>query len=200
MTRRGMSLVEVLVGLVLLGMVATLGFSSLHLVGQASQVTAADLAVTGAVQDLLRLRLAGVLPLVASGTAGRPAILFEGQPERMAFVAELPRRFGLAGPAVVELRAQEEGLRLFWRPLSGDAAGEGQAGRVLMDRIAGLRLRYFGSPRPADAAVWRESWSDASALPGAIEVSVQFHEQDARRWPPFVVVPRLAGRTGGAAE
>jgi general secretion pathway protein J len=195
-----MTLVETLLGLVVVGMVMALGLATLNLVGRAGQGAAAEPAALLTIQDLLRLRLLGAMPLVGEGPVGRPAILFEGQAERMAFAAELPARFGVPGPAVVELRRQGEDLRLLWRPVSGAASGEGAAGRLLLAHVAGLRLRYFGAPRPAEDITWRESWTDAAVLPAAIDITVLFHEGDSRRWPPLVVAPRLAGPRGGTME
>ncbi|MBO1075012.1 type II secretion system protein GspJ [Roseomonas marmotae] len=200
MSRPGMTLVETLLALVVTGLVMTIGLSSLHLVTRAGTAAAGDPAAMVTVQDLIRLRLLGTMPVVMEGQAGRPAVVFEGQGERMVFVAELPARFGVPGPALVELRRQEEGLRLLWRPLFGAAGGEGGAGRLLLDRVAALRLRYFGAPRSADVVGWRDNWSDAAALPAAIEMTVLFHEGDPRRWPPLVVAPRLAASREGSAE
>ncbi|MBB5693060.1 prepilin-type N-terminal cleavage/methylation domain-containing protein [Muricoccus pecuniae] len=192
-SRPGMTLVETLVGLVVLGLVAALGLSALGIVGRAGAAVVADHSAVAAAQDLLRLRLLGAMPLVGPGPAGRPAVLFEGGAERLAFVTELPARFGLGGPALVELRRDEEGVRLFWRGLGEVGSGEGAAGRLLLGGVAGLRLRYFGAPRASEEAAWREVWSDAARLPLAVEIGLAFPAEDARRWPPLVVAPRLAG-------
>jgi hypothetical protein len=195
-----MTLAETLVGLVLLGLVAALGLSALGLVGRAGASAGIDAGPVGAVQDLLRLRLLGAMPLVGEGRAGRPALLFEGNAGRVAFPAELPYRFGEAGPSLVELGSGEGTLRLSWRPVSATGGGEGAAGRVLLDGVASLRLRYFGAPRAAEPAMWRESWSDANALPSAIEVTVAFRDGDPRHWPPLIVAPRLARPPGALTE
>ncbi|MCR0983642.1 prepilin-type N-terminal cleavage/methylation domain-containing protein [Roseomonas populi] len=200
MTRPGMTLVETLVGLVVLGLVAALGLSTLNLIGQAGKVAAADQGALAAVQDLLRLRLVGAMPLIGIGPGGQPAVLFQGNPDRVAFVTELPARFGVAGPALVEVRREEEGLRLLWRPLTGHAGGEGLQGRLLIDRAAELRLRYFGTPRGPEAPAWRDLWSDAARLPAAIEMRVSFANDDTRRWPPMIVAPRLASLREERAE
>jgi hypothetical protein len=94
------------------------------------------------------------------------------------------------------LRQEGDAVVLRWRPLRGGAAaGEGATGRVLLEGVAALRLRYFGSPRPREEAAWREAWLDAAVLPAAVEVAIAFREGDARTWPPLVVAPRLAAST-----
>ena len=199
LARPGMTLAETLVGLVLLGLVAALGLSALGLVGRAAASAGADPGAVGAAQDLLRLRLSAALPSLGEGRRGQAALLFEGGPERLTFPAELPPRFGLPSPALLELRRAEGALRLFWRPLSAAPAtaqgGEGAAGRVLLDDVAALRLRYFGAPRPSEPVAWRESWSDAALLPTLVELTVEFRDDPpgaARQWPPLVVAPRFA--------
>jgi general secretion pathway protein J len=190
---RGATLFETLVGLVVLGLVATLGLSSLGLVGRAGAAAAADAGALAAVHDLLRLRVLSALPLASEGPSGQLAVLFEGEAERLAFVAPLPARFGTFGPALLELSVLDGALRLRWRPLAGAAGGEGAEGRVLLDGVAGLRLRYFGAPRPGDAPAWRNAWTDAGALPGAVELVLALKDGDPRRWPPLIVAPRRAG-------
>ena len=192
MTRPGLTLVETLVGLALLGLVSTLGLSALGLVGRAGSAAAVDATAVASAQDLLRLRLRAAVPVLAEGPGGRPVLLFEGGPERVAFVSELPPRFGVAGLALVELRREAGVLALRWRPLRGAADDEGAAGRALLDGAVALRLRYFGAPRGRDEPAWRESWTEAAALPAAVAVEVDFAEGDGRRWPGLVVAPRLA--------
>lgn len=192
MTAQGMTLVETLVGLALLGLVATLGISALGLVGRVGAAVSGDPFEIAAVQDLLRLRLISVMPVVTHGQNGRPAIAFEGEATRLRFVAELPQRFGLTSPALVELQQDGSALRLGWRPLSEQASGEGTVGRVLVPDIAGLSIRYFGDPRGRREAAWRSAWTDAAALPVAVEIAISFPPGDPRRWPMLLVAPRLA--------
>ena len=195
----GLTLVETLVGLVLLGLVMSLALSALGLVGRAGRVAAADRTELGLVQDLLRLRLLAALPIPEEGrNGGAAALIFEGRPEALAFVAELPPRFGLGGPALLGLRHEQGALLLSWRALPGGEAGEGgpegRSGRRLLEGVEALRLRYFGAPRPGEAALWRDTWSEAAVLPMAIELNLDFAAEDARRWTPLVVAPRLAHR------
>lgn len=198
MTRPGMTLVETLVGLALLGLVSALGLSTLRLVGRAGASASVDATSVASAQDLLRLRLRAAAPVLAEGPGGRPVMLFEGGPERVAFVAELPPRFGVAGLALVELHREAGILALRWRPLRGAAEGEGAAGRALLEGVAALRLRYFGAPDGREEPAWRRTWTEAAALPAAVAVEVEFVEGDGRRWPGLVVAPRLALLAGAS--
>ena len=199
MTRPGLTLVETLVGLALLGLVSALGLSTLGLVGRAGASASVDATSVALAQDLLRLRLRAAVPVLAEGPGGRPVLLFEGGPERVAFVAELPPRFGVAGLALVELRREAGALALQWRPLRGAAEGEGVSGRALLEGVAALRLRYFGAPRGREEPAWGRTWTEAAVLPAAVAVEVDFAEGDGRRWPGLVVAPRLAVPTGALA-
>jgi general secretion pathway protein J len=195
MSARGFTLVEALVGLALLGLLTALGFGALGLVARAGAAVAPDPMQVAAVQELLRLRLLGAMPVIGEGGAGRPAVLFEGGPARLRFVADLPPRFAVPGPALIELRheAGAEGvLILAWAPLGAAASGEGARGRVLLGGVARLALRYHGDPSGRDGATWRDRWEEAAVLPAAVQVALEFAPGDPRRWPPLLVAPRLA--------
>jgi hypothetical protein len=179
-------------------LVSVLGLSSLGLVGRAAGVAAVDATAVTLAQDLLRLRLHSAVPVVAEGPGGHPVLLFEGGPERVAFVAELPPRFGVAGLAIVELRREAGSLALAWRPLRGAAEGEGATGRALLEGVSALRIRYFGAPRGREEPAWRQVWTEAAVLPAAVAVEVEFGEGDGRRWPGLVVAPRMAIPVGAA--
>ncbi|MGG5811779.1 hypothetical protein [Falsiroseomonas sp. CW058] len=187
-----MSLVETLVGLVLLGLLAWIGLSALGLAGRAGAAVAADPAAVSSVQEVLRLRLASALPVMLPAEGARPVPAFQGEPTRLRLVAELPPRFGVAGPALVEFAQDGSSLRMAWRPLHGAAAGEGARGRVLLDGVAAVALRYAGDPRGGHDLGWHAAWRDAAGLPLAVEFGVSFPSGDPRHWPPLVVAPRHA--------
>jgi general secretion pathway protein J len=184
-----MSLVETLVALLLAGLIAWMGLAALGLAGRAGAAMAADPAAIAAVQEVLRLRLLGTLPATRPRAGGRPVLAFEGEARRLRFVAELPPRFGLPGPALVELSQREDALHLAWRPLGGGAGG---GARVMLVGIAALALRYHGDPAGGREVAWRDTWRDAAQLPLAVEVGLLFPPGDPRRWPPLVVAPRQA--------
>jgi hypothetical protein len=188
-----MTLAEALVGLVVLGLVSVLGLSALSTVGRAGAAVAEDPVALAAVQDFWSRRLAAAMPVPVDPQPGRaPTVAFEGTATRLAFVTELPARFATPGPALVELDRHGEALRLRWRPLSGEAAGEGAEGRALLTGVAGIALRYFGAPRAGGAPGWQAEWREATVLPQAVEISLVFAEGDARHWPTLTVAPRLA--------
>jgi general secretion pathway protein J len=62
---------------------------------------------------------------------------------------------------------------------------------VLLDRIAGLRLRYFGvqgQSGPADRLPrWDTVWRRTDRLPALVEVTVEFPATDTRRWPALIL-------------
>jgi len=189
---RGFTLVESLAALVILGLMAGLGLAALGLVGRAGAAVAPDPSEVTAAQELLRLRLLGAMPVIGRDAAGRQAVLFEGGPDRLRFVAELPPRFAVPGLAVVEIRRDADALVLRWAPLSAAGEGEGNAGRVLLPGVAAIALRYFGDPDGRQGAVWRDRWDGAAVLPTAVQLALGFPPGDARSWPTLVVAPRLA--------
>ncbi len=86
---------------------------------------------------------------------------------------------GLAGGLDLrESRSEREG--------TGGAIGE-VIGEVILGRIAGLAIRYYGAPSDGARPLWQQSWSRTDRAPLLVEIQVAFLPQDRRRWPPLLI-------------
>jgi general secretion pathway protein J len=83
------------------------------------------------------------------------------------------------------------GLMLIETGRTGSETDGTDRSEVLLDRIVGLRLRYFGvqgQSGPADRLPrWDTAWQRTDRLPALVEVTVEFHPADTRRWPALIV-------------
>lgn len=203
----GFTLVELLVAITLLGMLMAALFGGLRLGARVWETADERLDAsmrTQVVQDFIRQRVTGMLPLemippeLEEEAVSEPA--FVGTIEAMRFASPLPENLG-AGVYLMELALAEGGradgtgnLVLRWRPLEADdrAAEEiAPEERVLLENIAALQLFYFGTIDAAQPPGWWQAWEGQATLPRLIRLRLSFPENDQRQWPELIVQPMI---------
>ncbi len=190
---RGFTLIELLVAMTLLALIAAVLFGGLRLGGSAAtriEARAEKLEDLRLVQSFLRQHLTSARPLVRI-VDRVPVVAFDGRPDGVDFVGELPAHLAAGGRQAVRLRAGPGGaLSLTWRPLGGDGAFDFGGGRRhrLATGLPELRFDYYGR-RPADSEPrWHDTWRGADRLPDLVRVRTA---ADPAAWPALVVAPRL---------
>jgi general secretion pathway protein J len=198
----GFTLVELLVGLSLLSLISLLLFGGFRFGLRAweagdDRIAAAD--EVGMAEHLLRQQLAEAQPVTIGPRPEAAPTLFLGDDAGVTFVAPLPAHRGVGGFYLfsVAMRDGAEGrqLMLRWRRFRADAAPGAEFDpkdeSVLLNDIDSVAIEYFGSPAAAAPARWLPRWDGALGLPQLVRLRVAFRRGDARRWPEFVVAPRL---------
>lgn len=215
MTRRGQagfSLVEVLLATVLLAAGLALAFTTVRAAGasvQRGELRAAEADRMRSVAAFLRRGIGGARP-VAFGTDPQTGarMLFDGEPQRMRFVADLPAYLGYGSAYLHELHVErvdgsEQLLAQLAVVLAGSPAvqADPQPPELLAGGLREVRFRYRGLDRDGRLAPWQERWQQHQGLPVQVEVQVQPLRGPA--WPRLVIAVALAdarGATvGGAA-
>jgi general secretion pathway protein J len=203
----GFTLLELLVAITLLGLLMAALFGALRLGARVWERADARLdasTTTQVVQDFIRQRLTGMLPLettppgLAEGDVFEPA--FVGTLGAVRFASPAPEYLG-AGIHLMELALAGAGgvdgtrnLVLRWRPLEPDgrtAEDVAPEERVLIENIEALELAYFGAIDPAQPPGWWQTWEGQAELPQLIRLRVSFPENDARTWPELIVRPMV---------
>jgi general secretion pathway protein J len=203
---RGFTLLELLVAITLLAVLMAALFGALRLgtrVWEAGEARLDAGARIQVVQDFLRRRLAGTVPLIETAPDPRRAgsLLFVGASDGLRFVSLLPEHLG-AGASLMELAlrppARGSGpadLVLRMRPLDlggGDLGGGGarepeSEERVLIAGVERLEVAYFGVGRPGAAPIWWQEWQGQRSLPALVRLRVDFPRDDGRRWPELII-------------
>ena len=201
--RRGFTLVEVLIALVLLSLLMLVLTSALRSMGQVEarveqRIEAADdfrLATQLLGEVLGQASARRHLVQAAGGPAQAP--FFEAGPEALAWIGVMPARFGLGGRHYLRLALEpgEGGARLVLRyaPWTGAptvAAWAQAEARVLAGPVEALQLRYQNPLSGRWDTGWPPAELSASAprvdvvLPSAVEIQIQGPEP---AWPPLIL-------------
>ena len=182
---RGLTLVEFLVALSLLGIILALTFAGLRM--GARSWAAADAVL----EDSERLRMTeGFLRrqveqarAVSIGRDEEHRLAFRGEPERLRFVAPMPNQQGrLAGLYLYTLEFRDYGpgevalelaYALFPPDFSPDEELEPE-GRVRLARgLEGGRFSYFGPAERREKSAWVEQWPRDDLLPLLVQVVLE---------------------------
>ena len=197
----GFTLIEVLVGVTLLAMLATMIASGTRMGGRAwnsAERQTTEIDDMDAVQGLLRRTIARARPAFASADPADMRIDFAGGPDALSFVSTQPGTQD-NGPWMrerlyVARSGQTRALFMSWQPRP--APSHTEAAAVLLDHVAAVRFAYFGSARPGDAPVWVDQWSGQDRLPQLVRVSIERDGAAFARWPELVVATRITANAG----
>jgi general secretion pathway protein J len=197
----GLTLIELLVAITLLGLLMAALFGGLQLGARAWERSEERLDQSTrlqVVQDFLRDRLLQAYPLVADDEVGAAGLTFEGTADQLRFVTMMPEHLG-AGFAEFVLAQDDQSdakdLVVRWRrfdwPALGPVPEEDAQVKVLLARIEFLEISYFGVAGRDQVASWHDQWQGARAIPELIRIRVGFAPEDHRRWPDLVVHPMV---------
>jgi len=199
---RGFTLVELLVGLSLMSLISLLLFGGFRFGLRAWEVGDDRIAAANEIemaQHLLRRQLAEAQPVIIGSRPEAAPTLFQGDDAGVTFVGPLPAHRGVGGFYIFSVATREDRggrqLLLRWRRYRPDTVAgsdfDPKDESVLVNRIDSIAIEYFGQPSAAAPARWLQRWDGTLGLPQLLRLRVAFPRGDARRWPEFVVSPRL---------
>ena len=204
MTRRGnrqagFTLIEVLIGVTLLAMLATLIASGTRLAGRAwnsAERQSSEIDDMDAVQGLLRRTIARARPAFAAADPADMTVEFRGEPDTLSLVSAQPGTQD-NGPWTRERffigrSGSTRALFMGWQSAGAAPVGEAK----LLDHVATVRFAYFGPPRPDEASAWLDQWTDRDRLPELVRVAVERDGGNRAAWPELVVATRVTGNGG----
>ena len=202
----GFTVLELLISLALLGLIMSYLFGAISFGKRAWEEgeRVDDLEAVDLVQKFIERRLAKARTLVVTSEGGAGAELaFEGASDGVRFVAALPGRTEIAGVYEIEIAKQPGDAdctdcgslavrQSLFRP-DATAFDGGDENRTLLRHVRAVEFRFFGSPNPHLAPAWHDQWIGHQVLPRLVNVRVEFHPGDRRRWRDLVVELKLAG-------
>jgi prepilin-type N-terminal cleavage/methylation domain-containing protein len=189
----GFTLIEVLVGLVLFGLlVLTLtGAVRLGLVGSVRVETAAAAVEERRITAGLFERLIRRSEPWPDWSDREARVAFAGNSQSVGFVAVLPSGLG-GGLGLIRFELADRRLVAQTCPLAlaetGLRCAETALGTVLADDVRALGFAYLGAPAPDAPARWLDVWEERPALPLAVRLQVA---TGRGAWPALIARPAI---------
>ena len=199
----GFTLLELLIAMTLMGIILVMLYGGLRLgmrsweVGEQRADRINELRV---VQDFIRRQFRqSVTTTRTTGDIQGRTVAFEGDPERVVFVAPMLEYLGLGGLYAIQIDAVEDGeidhLRVRWWPFRPDAFEQGESSdggaeddgveeTVLLSDVSELQWSYFGAGEPNADPQWYERWENASQPPMLARLRLLYLGEP---WPDLVM-------------
>lgn len=195
----GFTLLELLIGMTLVGFILTLLFAGLNLgtrsweAGERRMVTSSRQAV---VVDFIRRALEQTYPL-RWRVDNEDQLAFAGEAESLRFVGTVAMHDGASGNHLIalDLADGETGrdLVMRWQLPDPRAPGfeplEQAQPKVLVKAIKGMTLAYFGAQADTEEPSWHDQWLHQKAPPELIRL--QLIMENGETWPYIVAAPRI---------
>lgn len=201
----GFSLIEVLLAVTLLGIIMALAYGGLRTVIKSTD--RADELIQEqthlrATQQFLHRQLARALPLNYFVDDSDQFYVFEGDGERLQFVAPMPGYLGAGGPQVQELALERthNGYELLFKHVPLLSYEDGILRDVepitLLRGLADGEFLYIGLDREGRLSEWENEWEETDEIPVAVSMDLSFAEDSLISWPILNVSMRIDGTAG----
>jgi prepilin-type N-terminal cleavage/methylation domain-containing protein len=192
----GFTLVEVVIALTIVATLLVIMFGGLRVglaAWQRGDERAEILERARSLTQIVTRTLGAAHPYMTSRRGGQPArLLFEGAPDRVAFVTAVPPSPTAAPIAFTAVTLSQEagpvaGLALRQKPLPNEEPFDRDIQPALVDgTVSDVRFRYL---RESDGA-WTENWDavEEKALPLAVEITLTIVQAGrSAPQPPLIV-------------
>lgn len=190
----GLTLIEVLVGLALLGaLVAVLsGALRLGLLGRETVEARAEwLDEVRVTQTFIRRYIETARP-VAWFRDRRSVIAFDGDRETVSFMATMPGWRNAGGLYLIRIAREGDRLVMTRRITSGGSDGfdftDNAESTTLATGVARLVFSYYGRTPPLDeTSRWHDEWRNQASAPELVRLDLDYSDPARGRWPVLVV-------------
>jgi general secretion pathway protein J len=203
----GFTLIELLLATGLIALIMAMAYGGFRAGVRASTSGEALIEETNRVRvvhQFLRRQIAHIRPLIIEQN-DTELIRFEGEPERMRFVAPMPGYLGFGGPYVQELRFErgDEGYDLVFAYAllnsyePGDLVAEPPI--TLIENVGDARFEFLGYTEDGEDVEWTDVWEFPETVPLSVALALEM-PRDNGLYFPDVVTPVVIDSMGAASR
>lgn len=195
----GFTLIEMLVGLLLLSLLVAGAWGGIHTAVKAIHSGNNAIERTNRLrvtQQFLRRQLSHAMPIAFTFDKGTgEGWMFKGGPQTMRFVAPMPGYLSRGGLYVqtLELSQAADGIRLSFdfHMLSGSFEDPPRdAGRdptKLIGHIRQARFMYRGLNEQGQLGEWKANWDEPQKTPVMVAIDLSMAPRSGMHWPKMVI-------------
>ncbi len=213
-SRSGFTLIEMLVGLALLGLMTLVLFGALRFSikswdrAEIKTLQVVDLRI---VEGILRREIGKAFPL-RIGQANENKIAFEGDGRQVRFVSALPAHLSGGGLSLIALELVEDrseakqdtpGKTLVLKHVIPDgekrdfSALDNSDRSILLKGLEDVEFAYFGQDNDQTEASWRNQWISSARTPALLRIKLKFFGNDEVR---ELLLPLRLGEEAGCFQ
>jgi general secretion pathway protein J len=207
---RGFTLLEMLIGLALIGLMTLALFSALRFgthSWERSEAKSLQVVDYITVENVLRREMGKAFPMRV-GLANENKVAFEGDGSKVKFFTTLPAHFSAGGLSRVELRYEPGSNRqdaaiggtLVLRHALQDGQetelpdGDETSTSRLLQGIESLSIAYFGRDSDTSEPTWRDAWQPTGRLPQLVRFTMTLAGVSTPR--EFIIPIRMGEEAG----
>ena len=203
----GFTLIELLLATALIALIMAMAYGGFRAGVRASTSGEELIEETNrlrVVHQFLRRQFRHVQPLIIEQD-GQDLIRFEGERERMRFVAPMPGYLGFGGPYVQELRLErgDEGRDLVfaYAMLNGYEPGDLDAEPpiTLLEDVGEADFEFLGFTEDGESVAWTDFWETPGTVPLSISLRLGM-DRDNGLFFPELETPVVIDGSGSATR
>lgn len=197
----GFTLVEVMLAITLVALIMAMAYGGFRASIRATTSGEALIEETNRLRvthQFVRSQMSQALSLIIEeDEIEGESIRFEGEPQRIRFVAPMPGYLSYGGPYVQQfsLERGRDGLDLvfYFALLNGYMPGdlEESEGVVLLEGLRGGGFFFLGLDEEDQTPYWADFWENPGLLPMAIGLNVDLDRDNGLAWPELVTPVRV---------
>ncbi len=203
----GFTLIELLLATALIALIMAMAYGGFRAGVRATTSGEALIEETNrlrVVHQFIRRQISHARPLIIEQD-NQDIIRFEGESERIRFVAPMPGYLGFGGPYVQEIRVErgEEGMDLVFAfaMLNGYQPGdlERDAPVTLLEDIGRADFEFLGYEEDGEAVMWTDFWETLDQIPLSVSLRLAM-QRDNGLFFPELVTPVIIDSGGMASR
>lgn len=191
--QQGFTLIELLLATALIGLIMAMAYGGFRASVRATHSGEQLIEESNrlrVVHEFVRTRIAQAMPLIMEEIDEQP-VRFEGDRDRLRFVAPLPGYLSFGGPYVQEFRIERgrEGMDLVfaYAMLNGYQPGDLDAEPpiTLLEDVGDLRIEYLGFEDDGESVFWDSVWDEPGRMPLAVALELGMERDNGLDFPPL---------------